>query len=277
MKRVYAGDMSEMSQENRSAKDEADVFIKTRHGVPRDFFACEAAGLNWLREGQQHGGARVVQVLGVSAQELRLRRVHAAAPDAEAAFEFGKGLAITHEMGAGGWGAGPDGWEGSGYFGPLDQPMKMDLTPRESFGEYWAKGRLLPALAKLERTYSDRQLAVFDQLIDRLLAGDFDTEDAPARVHGDLWWGNLMWDVDGAVLIDPAAHGGHPEEDLALLALFGASHFDEILRGYQSVHPVPHFAEHCELHQLYAVLMHAVLFGGGYASQAFGVARKYVQ
>ncbi len=151
----------------------------------------------------------------------------------------------------------------------------MDLTPRASFGEYWAKGRILPALAKVEGSYSARQLRVFDALIDRLLAGDFDTQEAPARVHGDLWWGNVMWDAGGAVLIDPAAHGGHREEDLALLALFGASHFGEILRGYESVHPLPGFEERCELHQLYAVLMHAVLFGGGYADRALEIAGKY--
>ncbi|MDK8849389.1 fructosamine kinase family protein [Corynebacterium sp. MSK019] len=269
--------MSAMNQNYERAVNESDVYVKSRHGVPRGFFACEAAGLDWLREGESDGGARVVDVLGVSGHALKLRRIESMAPNPQAAYEFGKSLAITHNLGAAGWGAGPDEWEGHGYFGPLDQPLQMDLTPRESFGEYWAKGRLLPTLGKLENSYNNRQLDIFDQLIDRLLAGDFDNEPDAARVHGDLWWGNLMWDADGAILIDPAAHGGAREEDLALLALFGATHFNEILRGYESVHPLPDFAESCELHQLYAVLMHAVLFGGGYAGQAAAMAAKYVR
>ena len=267
--------MSARREENNQAVREPEVFVKTRHGAPRDFFACEAAGLDWLREGQGHGGARVVEVLGVRGHALRLRRVQPASADPQAAFEFGKALAITHDMGATAWGAGPDGWDGHGFFGPLDEPLRMDLTPRGSFGEYWAKGRILPALAKVEGSYSARQLQVFDRLVDRLIDGDFDTEEKPSRVHGDLWWGNLMWDAGGAVLIDPAAHGGHREEDLALLTLFGASHFDEILRGYETVHPVPGFAQRRELHLLYAVLMHAALFGGGYAGQALKIAEKY--
>ena len=85
-----------MNQNNERAVNDSDVYVKSRHGVPRDFFACEAAGLGWLREGESDGGARVVEVLGVSGHALKLRRIESKAPTPQAAYDFGKSLAITH-------------------------------------------------------------------------------------------------------------------------------------------------------------------------------------
>ena len=112
-----------------------------------------------------------------------------------------------------------------------------------------------------------------DAVIERCLAGDFDDDDGPTRIHGDLWAGNVMWTADGAVLIDPAAHGGHRETDLAMLALFGCPHRDEVLSGYQSVRRLREgWRDRVGLHQLYPLLAHVHLFGGGYAGQAEAVA-----
>jgi fructosamine-3-kinase len=100
-----------------------------------------------------------------------------------------------------------------------------------------------------------------------LRSGALDDDDRPARLHGDLWSGNVLWTPAGATLIDPAAHGGHREQDLAMLALFGCPHLDEVLAGYQEVHPLRRGWQHrVGLHQVYPVGMHAVLFGGGYAA-----------
>ena len=76
-----------------------------------------------------------------------------------------------------------------------------------------------------------------------------------------------MWTADGAVLIDPAAHGGHRETDLAMLALFGCPYLADVLDGYQSVRPLARgFRQRIGLHQLYPLLAHVVLFGGGYVA-----------
>ena len=82
-----------------------------------------------------------------------------------------------------------------------------------------------------------------------------------------------MWTPDGAVLIDPAAHGGHRETDLAMLALFGCPHFDAVLEGYQAQRPLRDgWRDRVGLHQLYPLLAHVVLFGGGYARQTLAAA-----
>jgi fructosamine-3-kinase len=95
-------------------------------------------------------------------------------------------------------------------------------------------------------------------------------------LHGDLWWGNVLFGADGrAWLIDPSVHGGHPEEDLAMLALFGRVP-DRLLAAYQDVSPLqPGWQERVALFQLYPLLVHTVLFGAGYRSQAEAVASRF--
>src|SRR5205085_668353 len=117
-------------------------------------------------------------------------------------------------------------------------------------------------------------------LLRRLEAHDGDSRDLTgpaepaARLHGDLWSGNVSWTTRGAVLIDPAAHGGHRETDLAMLALFGHPGLDDVVAGYESVTPLAAgWRERLPLHQLHPLLVHAVLFGGGYGAQAEAAAR----
>ncbi len=113
-----------------------------------------------------------------------------------------------------------------------------------------------------------------ERLCERLpgLAGP---AEPPARLHGDLWSGNVLWGADGRVwLIDPAAHGGHRETDLAMLRLFGCPHLEQVLDGYRQQAPLAEgWEERVGVHQLFPLLVHAVLFGRGYAEQALSVAR----
>jgi fructosamine-3-kinase len=99
---------------------------------------------------------------------------------------------------------------------------------------------------------------------------------APALLHGDLWWGNVLWAADGrAWLIDPSAHGGHPEEDMAMLALFGRVP-EPTQRAYAEVcPPADGWEDRVGLFQLLPLLVHAVLFGGSYRAQVEAVARRY--
>jgi fructosamine-3-kinase len=241
-------------------------FVKRSSGAPAGFFACEAAGLQWLSAAD--GGVPCARVIEYGDASLTLGRLERATPTRAAADEFGRRLAHTHDAGADAFGSPPDGWTGPGYFGPLHHPMPMSLAGHDRWGAFYARERLAPMAERAAPALSPATRAAVDAVISRCEAGDFDDDDAPARLHGDLWCGNVMWTPDGAVLIDPAAHGGHRETDLAMLALFGCPFLDAVLDGYQSHRPLRDgWQARIGLHQLYPLLAHVVLFGGDYARQ----------
>ncbi|PRY54032.1 fructosamine-3-kinase [Knoellia remsis] len=251
------------------------TYAKSVPGASQGYAEWEAAGLRWLGEATAQGGARVVGVRDVAPDRLLLDRLTPAPPSVAAAEEFGAGLAATHLTGAPAWGAAPPGWEGEGWFGPASDPLPLEVGEWSTWGELYAV-----RLASLTRLAVDggelttAEAAEVDALGEHCAAGDFDTSDTPARIHGDLWSGNVMWTPDGVVLIDPAAHGGHREADLAMLDLFGAPHLDRVHAAYRDAAPLDDgWEERVGLHQLYPVLVHAVLFGGGYAGQAMRLVR----
>jgi len=243
--------------------------VMVKRGDDAGAVRAEAAGLRWLAG---PGTVAVPRVHGHDANWLVIDLVAPGRPSRESARAFGAGLAALHAAGAEAFGAAPPG-------GP--EEATIGLAPlRNVRGDAWpnwfAEYRLLPYLrgAVDAGTVRGGEAAVFEEVCARLpeLAGP---PEPPARLHGDLWNGNVLWGGDGrAWLIDPAAHGGHRESDLAMLHLFGCPHLDEVLDGYQDVAPLaPGWAGRVGLHQLFPLLVHAVLFGRGYAEQALATAR----
>jgi fructosamine-3-kinase len=239
------------------------TFRKHQPGAPAGFFEAEAAGLRWLRE--VPAGARTVEVLDVGTGFIELRELVRARPTAAAARSFGRQLAATHDAGALSWGAPPDGYVGPTYIGR----QAMTCDPAGSFADFYVNQRVLPYLGRaVDVGHVGRATGrLVEQVCGRLAEGDFGPADGerPSRIHGDLWNGNVFWDPAGVVLIDPAAHGGHRETDLAMLALFGVPFLDDILAGYQAAHPLePGWRQRIPLHQLHPLAVHAASHGPEY-------------
>ena len=280
----------------------------------RGRIAYEVAGLAWLAEASDPGAA-VVPVLDHGATWLEEPRLVSVSPTPRAAEEFGRALAHTHAAGASHLGAPPPGFEGEGWMGeaPLSLPerprargiaevgqggLRPDRarpgeratasSPRVSWGAFYAHQRIAPYVSS--RVFAAAERALIEKLCERLESGMLDhgqprlVEDAKnrhnnvsaARTHGDLWNGNVMWTPGGAVLIDPAAQGGHAEEDLAALAVFGCPHLERILAAYDEASPLEDgWRERIALHQAHIMMIHCAVFGRAYVPDAVRIARRY--
>ncbi|MFI5495506.1 fructosamine kinase family protein [Actinoplanes sp. NPDC051859] len=241
-----------------SLDDGASLFTKTwPSGRPPDhFFATEAAGLDWLRSAQ---AVPVPEVYAALDDLLALEWVDSGVATPAAAERLGRDLAAVHRAGADCFGAP---W--TGFIGPLGQ----DNTPSAGrWASWFAERRLQPYLQiSADRgALSAGDVAVVERLLARI--DEYGGEEPPARIHGDLWPGNVLWAADGrAWLVDPAAHGGHRETDLAQLALFGGvPHLDAVISAYDEVWPLQEgWRERVALHQLHLLLVHTAAFGERY-------------
>lgn len=264
---VHGGDTSAAFRVETSGR--RVVFAKTHPLPPAGFFTTEAASLAWLAEAN---AVRVPEVVAVSDGVdgrygyLVLNWIEqGSSPPEEAA--FGRSLATLHSAGA-------------PCFGRVDRRTTGSLglpnEPTDSWAEFMASCRVEP-LARIARDRGSLPGDVIDDL--RRLAstlGRFDDGEPPARLHGDLWAGNRLVGTQGeSWLIDPAAHGGHREFDLAMMRLFGGfgpGAFD----GYQEMSPLADgWRDRIELHQIAPLVVHAIKFGGTYVDVATSSIRRY--
>lgn len=266
-RRVGGGDINEAWRVTLA--DGRDAFVKTRADARPGEYAAEARGLRWLAE---PGAVRTPRVLEIADDRLVLEWVAQGSLSTAGAEELGRGLALTHAAGAETFGDPTGGGTGFGS-------LRLPNDPAPDWPSFYAERRLLP-LAKIARrrgALSESGARAVESVCERLpaLAGP---PEQPARLHGDLWSGNAMADADGRPwLIDPSAYGGHREVDLAMLRLFGAPS-PRVFAAYEEIAPLAEgWEERVELWQLLPLLVHAVLFGGGYVSAAERTARRYAR
>jgi fructosamine-3-kinase len=281
--RVGGGDINEAFRVVLA--DGREAFVKTRPDAGPREYPAEADGLRWLAEA---GGVRTPGVLEVGAGYLALAWIERGRLDATGAEDLGQGLAHTHMAGApcfglpgpsnGGPCEGDPAHGGSGAafgFGSLALPN----DPAPDWPAFYAERRLGPlaAIARDRGALSRDGVDAVQRVCERLpdLCGP---AEPPARLHGDLWSGNVMADASGrAWLIDPSAYGGHREVDLAMLRLFGAPS-ERVFAAYEETAPLADgWRERVELYQLLPLLVHAVLFGGSYCAAAERVALRYAR
>jgi fructosamine-3-kinase len=289
--------------------DGREAFVKTRADAARGEFAAEAAGLGWLA---QAGALRTPVVLGVDDGYLALEWIAPGRLDAAGEHELGRGLALTHAAGAprfGRFAEAPGGTEQRSTEAPaarqdaaLDPDTALDHDPTrdvdaapdldtawlgslrvsnepgEDWPAFYAERRLRPlaALALDRGAVGHAAIAAVERICEQIddLAGP---REPPARLHGDLWSGNVLADADGRPwLIDPSAFGGHREVDLAMLALFGGLSAS-VLESYEDATPLADgWQDRVGLYQLLPLLVHAILFGGSYGESVERTARRYV-
>ncbi|WP_440710146.1 fructosamine kinase family protein [Herbiconiux sp. YIM B11900] len=249
------------------------MFTKSDPSAREGFFEVEAAGLAWLASA---AGVPCVRVHEVDDESITLDELRSTRPNREAARRFGELLAVTHRAGAPAFGSPPAGWNGPAYIGRRE----MSVRSYERWSEFYPAERVRPyaeqAVARGNLS-ADGYVRV-QRACDLIESGIFDDEEPPSRLHGDLWSGNVMWTPTGVTLIDPAAHGGHRETDLAMLVLFGAPFLDDILGAYDKAAPLaPGWHTRVPLHQLFPLAVHAVGHGPSYGTELERAARAVLE
>lgn len=276
IRRTAGGDINDAF---RAHTDSGDVFVKTSMSALPGVFEDEAAGLEWLAEPEALSTPDVIGVHdppGDGPRLLALRWIERGSLASEE--ELGRGLAAIHAAGAPAFGATPS--RGGGY---AHNPMRFNELalpnePCDTWAEFYARRRIVPLVKATvaKGALPNGARGIMERLCDQLpsLAGP---AEPPARTHGDLWSGNVMPGEDGrAYLIDPVAHGGHREVDLALLRLFGGPG-ERCFDAYAEAFPLSDgHEERRVLWQIAMILLHAYLLGGGYGAQAVAMARRYV-
>lgn len=255
------------------------AFLKWSEQPGVDRYGVEARGLQAL---SKRGGISIPRVLGYSGDGegptedeggawLLLAWIEPGQATDRSIRSLGEGLARLHRPLPAGT---PTGWDEEGWIATLPQSNEMEVD----WPSFWFHRRLLPQWERARRTgalprSAESEIRAMGAALPDILDGW--EVDGISLLHGDLWAGNILTATDGTpYLVDPAVYRGHREVDLAMLDLFGSP--GPLFReAYGEVSPLGRGHERRRAaYQLYPLLVHVNLFGGGYGSQALRCLRS---
>lgn len=247
-------------------------FVKYNHARRYPgMFEVEAKGLQILREVD---AVYVPEVIGHDAAQdisvLVLEFIDENTRQSDFWEAFGEGLARLHQNQHQ---EGKFGLDHDNYIGSLTQQNRY----HDSWPEFFVNERINPQLkmARDQGKAGQEMVQLFDKMATRI--PDFFPEEPPALIHGDLWSGNYMVGNQGqAVIIDPAVYYGHRYMDLAMSKLFGGFNAP-FYEAYNNAYPLePSWQQSMDIANLYPLMVHVNLFGGGYAGSVKSILRKFV-
>lgn len=249
--------------------NQGDYFLKWNDAKRySEMFQKEARGLVLLKESN---AVQIPSVICVGensqTQFLLLEYIESGRPNTKSWHDLGKSLAMLHKQTSASFGLDHNNFIGS---------LHQDNSQTDNWLEFFIQSRisLQLKLAIDGGKLGGSQLKNFESLY-RELPGLLPLE-KPSLLHGDLWSGNVLVDHHGnAVLIDPAVYYGHREMDLAFTKLFGGFETD-FYNSYFEEFPVEQgFDSRVDIFNLYPLLVHVNLFGGGYTNQVISILNRF--
>jgi fructosamine-3-kinase len=260
---------------NHASKIETSAgtfFLKWNGNCEPDMFLREAESLEELRKAAD-GSLVVPEVFAAKEVDaspgfLVLEYLESGYGTGNSDEKLGRGLATIHR-----YSTEKFGFYNNNYCGSTPQNNKW----KNSWAKFFRENRLrfLLDLIQQERPLPADELNIYELLLSRIDAL-VPASSSPALIHGDLWSGNYMNTVNGPALIDPAACYSDREMEMGIMTMFGGFS-QRFYSAYNEVYPLPSdWRERNRLYQLYHVLNHYYLFGGGYRNQALQIARDYI-
>jgi len=260
---VYGGDIN---QAWRLASGKQRFFVKTNKKELLSMFEAELAGLNAMRNSHS---IRVPEVIGCGLAEdfafivMEFLDFGGGVDDSL----FARQLAAMHQY-------------SSQYFG-FEIDNTIGSTPQintfnQDWIEFWRQYRLGYQLELAQKNRLDKGMIDRGEKLNEQVDQFFSTyQPLPSLLHGDLWSGNQSSDKDGSpIIFDPACYYGDHEADLAMMELFGRPS-QRFFDAYREVFAIDAgYSVRRDLYNLYHILNHANLFGGGYVASARNIIER---
>ncbi len=244
------------------ADDARRYFVKTNHASLVAMFEAEAAGLDEIRNtGTVRAPAPVCWGANDESAYLVLEYIELSAGGGAVSRRLGEQLAAMHRATRASF-----GWDRDNTIGSTPQIN----TPSDDWILFWREKRLGAQLELAARNGYHGRLQQQGERLMVKFAGLFAShQPLPSLLHGDLWSGNYAADSEARpVIYDPAPYYGDREADLAMTELFGGFGRD-FYGAYRQAWPLEDgYRTRKALYNVYHILNHLNLFGGGYLGQA---------